>query len=103
MFRHSLAIAAVCVLSACGGGGGKSALIDACVEEGESKKDCTCMAETMEEGLSPKAFEAMVLGATGKEEEAEALMEEMGMSEAMSVAGVMLNVVAKCGVSGFGD
>ena len=100
MIRSALALAAVLTLTACGGGG-KSALIDACMEEGESKKDCTCLAEKMEEGLSPRAFEAMVLGATGKEEEAEALMKEMGVGEGMAVAGVMMTVVAECGVSLF--
>ncbi len=103
MFRCSLILATALFLSACGGSGGKSALIDACMEEGESKKDCTCMAEKMEEGLSPRAFEAMVLGATGKEEEAEALMKDMGVGEGMAVAGVMLTVVAECGVSIFGN
>ena len=100
MFRSISVVVSVLVLTACGGGG-KSALIDACMEEGESRKDCACLADKMEEGLSPRAFEAMVLSATGKDEQAQAAMEELGMAEGIAIAGVMVTVVAECGVSGF--
>lgn len=101
MIRTTLVLAGVIALAACGGGG-KSDLVEACVDEGETRKGCTCMADKLEEGLSPEAFEAMVLGATGKDEEAEAVLKELGMGEAMKTAGVMMRVAVECGVSGFG-
>ncbi len=91
------------LLASCGGGGGKSALVKACVDEGEERKSCECMAGKMEEGLSPRAFDAMVLSATGKDEEAEAAMEELGMTEGIAIAGVMMTVISECGISGFGS
>lgn len=103
MFRTILACASLLALTACGGGGGKSALVDACVEEGEERKDCACFADTLEEQLSPRAFEAIVLSATGKDEEAESIMEELGATEALAIGGAMLSVIPKCGVTGFGN
>ena len=100
MMRKLIIISAVFFITACGGGGGKGALIKACMEEGEDKKDCECMAEQMEQGLSPRAFEAMVLSATGKDEDAEAIIEELGMTEGIAIAGVMMKVVSECGISG---
>ena len=103
MWRKLWICAGAVALMSCGGGGGKAALIDACVDEGEDRKDCACMADKMEEGLSPRAFEAMVLSATGKDKEAEEAIEQLGMAEGIAIAGVMVAVVAECGVSGFGD
>lgn len=100
--RSILITASAFALMSCGGGG-VSALVDACVEDGESKKDCTCMAEKLEESVSPKAFEAIVLDAQGREEAANAAMKELGMADAMAVAGAMFKVATECGVAGFGD
>ena len=100
MLRNKLLIVYMIALTACGGGG-KSALINACVEQGDTKKDCACMAEKLEEGLSPAAFDAMVLGAKGNEEAAEAAMKELGIGEAMKIGAVMLTVFASCGVTSF--
>ncbi len=102
MPRKILVCASLIALAACGGGG-KSALVDACVDEGEDKKDCACMADKLEEQLSPRAFEAVVLGATGKEEEAEKMMEDLGMAEAVALGGAMISVIGECGITGFAE
>ena len=102
MLRTVLITLGLLGMTACGGGGGKSALVDACIEQGDSREACTCMADKMEEGLSPEAFEAMVLGAQGKDDEAQALMENIGIGEGMKIAALMVTVVAECKISVFG-
>ena len=102
MLRNLLLGTSLLALSACGGGG-KSALIEACIEQGDSKDHCACMADKLEEGLSPEAFDAMVLGAQGKDEESEAAMNELGLGEAMATGGVMIGAIAACGIKNFTD
>ena len=101
MIRSILICTGALVLISCGGGG-KSALVDSCMDEGESKEDCKCMADVLQQNLSPKAFSAVVLNAQGKDKEAEQAMQDLGMTEALAVAGAMVKVVTECGVSGFG-
>ncbi len=103
MIRSLLICTGLLAITACGGGGGKADLVKACMDEGEDREGCECMAQELEEGLSPRAFEAMVLSATGKDEEAEAAMKDLGMTDAIAVAGSMITVATKCGVSGFGS
>ncbi|MEM6626770.1 MAG: hypothetical protein AAF719_08710 [Pseudomonadota bacterium] len=100
--RLILGAAASLILGACGGGGGKSVLVSSCVDEGESRENCQCLATKLEEGLSPKAFDAVVLGAQGKDAQAEEAMKDLSMSDAMTMAGVMLGATQQCGMTGFG-
>lgn len=101
MLRTIAICVAALTLSGCGGGG-KAVIIDTCMEEGDSKEDCVCLAQVLEENLSPRAFEAMVLQAQGKDEEAEKVTDSLGMTEALSIASAMIEVMSECGVSGFG-
>ncbi len=81
-------------LTACGGGGGKSAIVNACVEEGEDKAMCSCMADALEEGTDEETFALIAKGAKGGD--VEASMEELPMDKKMSLAMVMMGAATKC-------
>lgn len=92
--------AAGLAVSACGGaGGGKSELVEACVADGEDKAQCECIATELEANLDEDVFRAMVLGAQGKEAEAEEIMNDMPMDKQFSVATGAMAAMMKCGVS----
>lgn len=67
-------------LAACGGGGGnaKAKLVDACVEEGESKETCNCQIDAVEEALGSSTLNKLAaLAEKDDEAGAEKLMMEI--------------------------
>jgi hypothetical protein len=99
MIRIVMAATAAAVLaSACGavGGGDKAAIIAACTKEGESQKNCECVANEFEKALDKDAFHAMALGAQGKEEEADKIMNALPMDKQMAMATAAMGVMMKC-------
>lgn len=80
-----------------GGGGDKAELVKACVADGEEQKTCDCVADELEKTVDKDAFKAMVLGAQGKDAEAEAIMEGLSMEKQFSVATGAMGAMAKCG------
>lgn len=92
-----LAAVAAFALTACGGAGGKSALVASCKKDGNDDKTCNCMADEMEKGLDKKTFAAIVKAASGKEEDAQKAMQELPAEEAMKAMPVMMGVAVKCG------
>ncbi len=92
--------AAGLALSACSGGGGKAALVEACVNDGQEKKTCDCMADEFEQKLDKDVFNALVLGAQGKDEEAEKILSELPMEKQFSVATAAMEATMKCGLGG---
>jgi hypothetical protein len=96
-----LAVAAAgLALSGCSGGGGKAALVEACMKDDQEKKTCECMADEFEQTLDKDVFNAMVLGAQGKEAEAEKIMNELPMEKQFSIAPAAMGAMMKCGMAG---
>lgn len=93
-----LAIAAV-TLAACGAAGGKAQLAAACKKEGTDAKVCDCMATEMEKNMDKKVFAAMVQGASGKEEEAQKMLQGLTMEQQMTAATATMGAAVKCGMS----
>lgn len=96
--RLILALCAAASLAACGaaGGGGKSAMVSKCVEGGEDRKVCTCVADEMEKTLDKEIFQAMLLEAEGKSEEAQKIMSALPLGKQLGAATGMMGVMAKC-------
>lgn len=92
------AIAAALLATACGAaaGGGKAALVDACVDGGEDKKTCECVANELEKNADKDAFRAMTLEAQGKTEEAEKIISGLPMDKQISVATAAMGAMMKC-------
>lgn len=85
-------------LAACGGGGsgGKSTLVDKCVEEGESKEACTCQVNALEEALGSDNLNKLVsLAEKDDEAAAEAMMMEI-MGEDPAAAMKMGTAMMAC-------
>jgi hypothetical protein len=98
MIRIAMAAAAAAALaSACGGtGGDKAAIVAACTKDGESQKNCDCVATELEKSLDKDAFHAMALGAQGKEEEANKIVNALPMDKKMATATAAMGAMMKC-------
>jgi hypothetical protein len=99
MIRIVMAAAAAAALaSACSaaGGGDKAAIIAACTKDGENKTNCECVANEFEKTLDKDAFHAMALGAQGKEEEADKIMNALPMDKQMQMATAAMGAMMKC-------
>jgi len=98
MKRFVLAAAAVLMLTACGAGGGKAAMVKSCVKEGEDKKTCECVATELEKNADKDVFKALVLQSQGKNEEAEKIMNALPMEKQFSAASAAMGAMMKCAV-----
>lgn len=86
-------------LAACGGGGGnaKAQLVDACVEEGDSKETCTCQVDALEETLGAGTLNKLASLADKEDDAAaEKLMMEI-LSEKPEAAMKMGMAMMACG------
>jgi hypothetical protein len=91
------AAAAALLASACNAAaGGKGALVAECVEGGEEKKTCECVANELEKNADKDAFRAMTLEAQGKTEEAEKIISALPMDKQISVATAAMGAMMKC-------
>jgi hypothetical protein len=91
------AAAAAALASACGAvGGDKAAIIAACTKDGESQKNCDCIATEFEKTLDKDAFHALALGAQGKEEEADKIVQSLPMDKQLAMATTTMSVMMKC-------
>lgn len=91
--------AAALFASACSAAAGdKAALIESCKKEGESAKTCECVAGEFEKNLDKDAFHAMALAASGKEEEADKIMNALPMDKQMQMATAAMGAMMKCAV-----
>jgi hypothetical protein len=91
------AAAAALLASACdASAGGKGALVADCVENGEEKQTCECVANELEKNADKDAFRAMTLEAEGKTEEAEKIISALPMDKQISVATAAMGAMMKC-------
>lgn len=98
MTKSLLAAVGLLALAACGGP--NKALVDSCVADGMAKADCDCLATEAEKQMDKDVFDAVVLMAEGKEDEANAMMEKMPIEKRFSVATGMISVMGACSVEG---
>ncbi|WP_018998350.1 hypothetical protein [Hirschia maritima] len=86
---------AVCALalSACGGNH-KSTLVKACVDEGEDKKMCACLADELEENTDEKTF--ALLAKAAKSGDLEDGIDGIPAEKKISVGLAMMGAAAKC-------
>lgn len=94
-----LASAMIFGLAACGGGGGKAALVKACMEDGESAEQCECMATTAEEELDSTTFSKLVKMAQEGDENAEDIMGDLSPEEQGKFMAFAMKAAMTCGAS----
>jgi hypothetical protein len=74
-----LAILALVALPSCSpNAAGREAITNRCVAGGEKLEVCECFAEESSRRLEKPMFELVVLGAQGRESEAEEVMKSLG-------------------------
>lgn len=90
-------------LAACGGGSGgaKSALVQSCLEDGDSdEKTCTCMADMAVEKLDQKLVNIIVEATKSEDEDAYMMskMSELEPAEMTQFMTVMMGAATECGM-----
>ncbi|MEO1475056.1 MAG: hypothetical protein AAFS13_01630 [Pseudomonadota bacterium] len=89
----------VLALASCGGGGGKQALVDACVEEGESRENCTCVADLAEENLEADLFKKVVDAVQSGDSDLQGLGSNLTPAEIGQLTTFGLSVATSCQAS----
>lgn len=96
-------VAAVALLSACGGDEG--AFVKACMSEGSGarmmgggnqEEFCKCSAHTAKSNMSGKAFHALVLQSQGKQQEANDIMTKLDQGEQGQMIAGSLRILQDC-------
>lgn len=97
-----LAAAAALLLTGCGaiGGGEKAAMVKACVDSGETDKNCTCIADKLEAGLDKDTFKAVAGAMAAGEEEGNKLMEALPADKQGAVMGALMTAGMTCMMGG---
>ena len=93
------ALSAFFLLSACGASD-HATIVDACVEQGESKESCVCAADLAKEKLPPETFATMAkIARSGDESDAE-FLQNMSITDAVTMATVAVEAGQTCKISG---
>ncbi|MEE9381718.1 MAG: hypothetical protein V3V03_09945 [Hyphomonadaceae bacterium] len=86
-------------LAACGGGGGKAALVKACMDDGdETKENCVCMADAAEDALDKPLFNKLVAAAKSGEDGVEAMVGELSPAEQGKFMSFAMTAGLTCGM-----
>ena len=94
-----IAAVSALILAACGGGGSKQALVKSCMDEGESRENCTCMADKAEETLDADLLGKMARASSEGEEGMQALMSELTQEQTGQFMAFGLAVATACQVN----
>jgi hypothetical protein len=86
-------------LALAGCGGGKAAMVKSCVDDGTDRKTCDCIASELERKLDKDVFDAMVLGAQGRDEAAKAAMDKLPIEKQFSIATGAMSAAMTCGLN----
>lgn len=98
MVAGLLAAAGALLLAACEDKQ-QAALVNSCVADGMPKDTCGCLAKETKKAVDADAYNAMVLVAQGKSEQANALMEKMPIEKRFTVATGTVTAMDKCAVN----
>ncbi|MEM9667362.1 MAG: hypothetical protein AAF950_00425 [Pseudomonadota bacterium] len=99
MRRIFFGILSAFLVAACGAGGGKSAIVKACMDEGETRENCTCMADVAEEELDEELFGLLAKAAKSSDEGLGDLGSEMTLAQAGQFMSFGVNVASRCSFS----
>lgn len=96
------AAVAALALAGCGaiGGGEKAAMVKTCTEAGESEKDCTCIADSLEANLDKATFSTVARAMAAGEAEGEKMMEELPPEQQGKVMGALMSAGMGCMMGG---
>lgn len=95
MKRIAITASALVALAACGGGDYQT-IVDACVEGGESKKECSCMADVAKDKLSSEAFGNFAELVSKGEDVGTDVLEDMSLADMTAFAAVGMEASRVC-------
>lgn len=95
MKKIVLAAVAAVLLTACGGSP-KGAMVKACVDSGESDKNCSCIADSLEKSLDAPTFKAVATAMAAGEEEGNKMMESLPAEKQGAVMGALMSAGMGC-------
>jgi len=97
-----IAAVAALALAGCGavGGGQKAAMIKSCTESGESEANCTCVADSLEEGLDADTFKLVATAMAAGEEEGQQMMNDLPVEKQGAVMGALMSAGMSCMMGG---
>lgn len=85
-------------LAACSQNGpGRAAITDRCIAGGEKAEVCKCFADESSRRLDRTMFDLVVLGAQGREGEAEQQMKALGPERQSAFSAVVRGIIRGCG------
>ena len=101
MKKFLFAAGGLMLLTACGGGNDRAAIIDSCMAEGGSdKKTCECMADAAEENLNDKLYGKLADAARkGDENAANALMDDLSPEDQGQFMAFAMQAAMTCGAA----
>lgn len=79
---------------------GKGVLVQSCVKDGQDQKTCDCIATAMQKNMDPQLFQAAVLQAQGKNDEAEKVAKAVSADKAMESASKAMAPMLQCAMGG---
>lgn len=77
-----------------------SVLVDACLETGQSKKDCTCVADIAEDKLSKEIFASVAKVARTDTDKSRAFLETLSVDDSLALVLVATEAATSCKISG---
>jgi hypothetical protein len=96
--KRIVAVCALLTLAACSASGpGREAIADRCVAGGEKPEVCQCFAEESSRRLEKSMFELVVLGAQGRDAEAETRIKALGPERQGAFSTIVRGIIRGCG------
>lgn len=98
MKKLVLTAAATLTLAACQQDAAQKALVQSCVADGLPEATCTCLARESKKSMDPEVYKAISLSVTGKEDEANAIMEKLPIDKRFQAGSGIHGAMAACAV-----
>ena len=96
--RHITAALGVLVLAGCTpNAAGREAITNRCIASGEKLEVCQCFAQESSRRLDKPMFDLVVLGAQGRESEAEELTKTLGPDRQGLFSTIVRGIIRGCG------
>ncbi len=93
MTKYGVSFAAAAFLTACSGPG-KSDIVNACVEQGETRETCQCFADAAQDELRPDTFTKVASAA--RSGDFDKAGEDLSTAEQFEFAAFALKAVVTC-------
>ncbi len=92
-----LAVTAVTIAAGCGGPAaqGRSDFIAEC-KNSDDAKTCICIADQLKAKADPEVYAALMAAAAKDSSKGERMVEDLSLSEKMSIPGVMIEAALAC-------